>query len=159
MLVQSLGATKIDMEAVNAYSSDTTIKTKTNSNISLDYKLAAGSGELNSDTSSHMIDELSKKISLHQTFEPFCMPKLPDNLVWYSNEPSWQRLYSQRINGGLTSHEERIETKKSQMIEGRELTGIKGELKLLFEKMDLQFTAEEEQKVCSTGKYNSFYQS
>ena len=146
MLVQSLGATKIDMEAVNAYSSDTTIKTKTNSNISLDYKLAAGSGELNSDTSSLMIDELSKKISLHQTFEPFCMPKLPDNLVWYSNEPSWQRLYSQRINGGLTSHEERIETKKSQMIEGRELTEIKGELKFLFEKMDLQFTAEEEQK-------------
>lgn len=146
MLVQSLGATKIDMEAVNAYSSDTTTKTKTNSNISLDYKLVEGSGELNSDIRSHMIDELSKKISLHQTFEPFCMPKLPDNLVWYSNEPSWQRLYSQRINGGLTSHEERIETKKSQMIEGRELTGIKGELKLLFEKMELEFTAEEEKK-------------
>lgn len=94
----------------------------------------------------HMIEELSKSISLHQTFQPKVKPYVPEGLVWYENEPSWQRLVSQRINGGLSSHEERIETKKSQMLEGRELTELKAEVKSLIVDMGMDFDKTEELK-------------
>ena len=57
---------------------------------------------------------------------------LPEGLVWYQNEPSWQRLYNQRMQGALLEHEERIETKKSQVVENSELKQISAEVKWLF---------------------------
>ncbi|MBR6111052.1 MAG: hypothetical protein U0K71_08415 [Paludibacteraceae bacterium] len=53
-------------------------------------------------------------ICIRQTFTPSNKPFVPENMVWYDDEPSWQRLVSQRLSGGLTSHEERIETKKAR---------------------------------------------
>lgn len=57
---------------------------------------------------------------------------LPPDLVWYAHEPSWQRLYNQRMQGALMEHEERIETKKSQVVENSELKHISAEVKWLF---------------------------
>ena len=70
---------------------------------------------------------------MHQTFTPKAVPCLPDNLVWYSNEPSWQRIYDQRMQGkfDFNGHEERIETRKSQVIENSELKQISLEVKNL----------------------------
>lgn len=147
ILAQSLGATEIKIETVNALSKDENLNGKSSSDSNVDYALASTDVSINKDFSRHMIDELTKTISLHQTFEPKGKPTLPNGMVWYNSEPSWQRLYSQRVNGGLTSHEERIETKKNQMLEGRELSEIKGELKVLFDKMEVSMSSEEESKL------------
>lgn len=145
-LAQSLGATEITIDCLNSSSSDGNVKGKNGGSVNIDHWAADGSGSRNRDYSRHMIEELSRSISLHQTFEPHNKPTVPEGLVWYDNEPSWQRLVSQRINGGLTSHQERIETKKSQMIEGREMTEIKAEVKSLFLDMSVNFDTTEEQK-------------
>ncbi len=145
-LAQSLGATEITIDCLNSSSSDGSVKGKNGVSVNIDHWAADGSGSRNRDYSRHMIEELSRSISLHQTFEPHNKPTVPEGLVWYDNEPSWQRLVSQRINGGLTSHQERIETKKSQMIEGREMTEIKAEVKSLFLDMSVNFDTTEEQK-------------
>ncbi|MBQ0056258.1 MAG: hypothetical protein KBT20_01265 [Bacteroidales bacterium] len=145
-LAQCLGATEISIDCINSSSSDGDVTGKKEVSVNIDHWAANGSGSRNRDYNRHMIEELSRSISLHQTFEPHNKPTVPDGLVWYDNEPSWQRLVSQRINGGLTSHQERIETKKSQMIEGREMTEIKAEVKSLFLDMSVNFDTTEEQK-------------
>lgn len=146
MLVQSLGATDISIECLNSASADQSNNSKQNMSGSVDTWIYDGKASLQTDASRHMIDELSRSISLHQTFEPHNKPTLPEGMVWYANEPSWQRLVSQRLNGDLTSHEERIETKKSQMVEGRELLDIKAEVGILYADMNMAMDKTEESK-------------
>lgn len=132
-VMQFLGATEINIESVNTLSSnnDKTLTQKANGG--LDYKLASGNVDFKRDRASKFVDDISKSISLHQTFTPKAVPCLPDNLVWYSNEPSWQRIYDQRMQGkfDFNGHEERIETRKSQVIENSELKQISLEVKNL----------------------------
>lgn len=122
------------------------IKTKLNNSGSVDTLWVDGKADQHIKRSRHMIDELSRSVSLRQTFEPRNKPTIPEGMVWYDNEPSWQRLVSQRLSGCLTSHEERIETKKSQMLEGQELSAIKAEVKSLYADMDIAIDKTEESK-------------
>lgn len=145
MLVQSLGATEISIECLNSTSADQSNNRKQNIAGGGKTHVVGGKGEVQQNSNRRMIDELSRSISLYQTFEPRNKP-MPENMVWYHNEPSWQRLVSQRINGGLTTHEERIEIKKSQMVENRELLGIKAEIETLYADMNLTMDKVEESK-------------
>ena len=146
ILAQSLGATEISIECLNSASTDQKNNSQQNTNGETKTWVADGKGMVQKDSSRHIIDELSRSINLHQTFVPSNKPTMPEDMVWYDNEPSWQRLVSQRLNGNLTSHEERIETKKSQMIEGRELQDIKAEIKTLFVGMNMEMDTTEESK-------------
>ncbi len=146
MLAQSLGATEITIDCLNASMSNSNRSGSRNVSGSVDHWMADASGSYSKDFSSYMIEELGKAISLHQTFQPYSKPSLPEGLVWYQNEPSWQRLVSQRLNGNLLLHEERIETRKSQMVESREMSEIKGEFESLLLDADIQMTKNDEQQ-------------
>lgn len=146
MLAQSLGATEISIECLNSSSSNEMESNQQNISGEAGNRLLKGKGEYHQDRSRQMIDELSHSICIRQTFTPCNKPSIPENMVWYDDEPSWQRLVSQRLSGGLTSHEERIETKKSQMVEGRELTELKAEVNSLYVDMKMSISEEEEAK-------------
>lgn len=144
-LAQGLGATEINIECLNSNSNDST--NSGNRNISGGAsRMSSVHGSGHDEYSRRLIEEISRSISLHQTFQPHKAPALPDNLLWYSGEPSWQRLYRQRMEGGLLTHEERIETKKSQVVDNREMKEIKAELETLFANMDIAFDKMEEAK-------------
>ena len=145
-LAQNLGATEIAVECLNSASTDQSNNRQENMNASADVWIAEAKGTMQNNSSQHVLDEISRSVSLHQTFEPHNKPFVPEGLVWYGNEPSWQRLVSQRLNGGLTFHEERIEIKKSQMVEGRELQNIKAEVEYLFAEMNISMDKNEESK-------------
>lgn len=85
-------------------------------------------------------------MSVHQQFTPNKEPFVPEGLMWFQHEVSWQRMASQRLVGGLTFHEERMETKKVQMLENRELTQVKAQIKALFLKADFAYDSEEDSK-------------
>lgn len=145
-LAQSLGATEINIECLNSNTNDSSNSESRNlsGGISRENTRVHGSGH---DEYSHrLIEEISRSISLHQTFQPHKAPALPGDLIWYEGEPSWQRLYRQRMEGGLLTHEERIETKKSQVVDNREMKEIKAELETLFANMDIAFDKTEEAK-------------
>lgn len=146
MLAQSLGATEISIECLNASASNESGRNQQNISGEAGNRLLKGKGEYHQDRSRQMIDELSHSICIHQTFTPCNKPSIPETMVWYDDEPSWQRLVSQRLSGGLTSHEERIETKKSQMVDGRELTELKAEVNSLYVDMKMSISEEEEAK-------------
>lgn len=145
-LVQKLGATEITIECLNASSSDGTISGKISGNASAQHKVVDGNVSGNREYSRHLIEELTHSINMHQTFTPTQAPILPEGMVWYKNEPSWQRLYAQRMEGSLLTHEERIETRKSQMVESNEMKEIKGEVKSIFSSAGLEWSKTEELK-------------
>lgn len=84
-----------------------------------------------------ILSNIGKNIELHQKFDPTTIAQLPDNLIWYKNEASWQRLFNQRMQGALVEHIEKIEkieTKKSQVVEDSQLKSISAEVKWLIMK-------------------------
>ena len=150
-LVQCLGATEISIECLNSSSSDRNTNMEQHIEGEASYRVASASAKNDRSQSRHLIDEISQSINLHQTFVPNGKPHLPEGLVWYPNEPSWQRLYNQRMQGALQQHEERIETRKNRVLEGSELNSIEVEFKSLFlaangqwnKKMEEKFTLQE----------------
>lgn len=130
-VMQFLGATEINIESINSSSSNKSVSVNQKGSASLDYKLASGNADFNRDASSKFLEDISRSISLHQKFTPKNLPTLPSNLIWYPNEPTWHRIYDQRMQGGLDEHEERIETKKSQVVDKSELVQITAEMKKL----------------------------
>ena len=145
-MAQCLGATEISIECINSNNNDLSQNLKKDININAGNFLIGANSEIQNSNSMRMINELSRSISLHQTYEPHKEPYLPQDLVWYSSEPSWQRLYSQRMNGGLLSHEERIETKKSQMVNSNELSKLNIDISYFYADLNLNMTKEEEDK-------------
>lgn len=145
-IAQCLGATEIVIDCLNSNSSNQTANSKKNTAHNADVAIANGNVQRNTEANRKLIDELSHSISMRQTFSPSKKPYLPENLVWYNNEPSWQRLYNQRMQGSISSHEERIETKKSQMVESRELKTVKGEVEYLYAKLNMELDKSDEQQ-------------
>ena len=131
-IMQSLGAMEITIECLNSSTNDTEKHSDRNLSGDVSYRVVSGSGYSQEQGSRHLIDEISQSVNLHQKFIPKGVPKLPEILVWYPNEPSWQRLYEQRMKGTLLQHEERIETRKNRVLESDELCSIEGEFKSLF---------------------------
>lgn len=131
-IMQYLGATEINIESVNSSSNNKDVKIDQKLSGGVEHKLVSVSGNGERYITNKLLEDISQHINLHQKFSPKSLPVLPENLVWYENEPSWQRLYSQRMQGALLEHEERIETKKSQVVENSELKQISAEVKWLF---------------------------
>jgi len=113
------------------------------------YEDNSANGTYENDQDYSSVEEKYQALNFHQEYYPRERPHLPEKMVWYQHEPRWQRLYNQRLKGILT-HEERIETRSSQVVSGNELTDIKTEVKSLFEMngewtetMEEKFTQEE----------------
>lgn len=130
LLCQYLGATEITIEALNSSQSESSKAANSGISGGGSYKIVSGGASINNQSSQKLLEAISKSISIHQEFTPYLPPALPDGLVWYPSEPSWQRLYEQRMRG-QDVHEERIETRKSQVVGGTELQEIKAEIKAL----------------------------
>lgn len=138
-IAQCLGATEISIDTENSSQSNSTSNYTQDINGGIEYKGVGVSGGRKRSGSRSLIEEISQAINLHQTFVPSKAPYLPEKIVWYQNEPSWQRLYEQRMSGGLSQHEERIETRKNQVVDNHELQEVKAELQCLFASANLNW--------------------
>lgn len=145
-LAQALGAERIDIDCLNSNSSDRTNNSETNVSGGVSRKSISANASYHNDYSNRLLEKLSRSISLHQEFQPRKAPFVPDNLIWYKGEPNWQRLSRQRLEGGLVTHEERIETSKCKAGSSHEMNSVKAELKVLFTKMDVEFDQTYETK-------------
>lgn len=135
---QSLGATEITIDWVNNYSGDGCRQNRQNFSGHAAYGPIEGGGSYSKKTTSKFMESISNSIGLHQAYSPNKAPFLPDNLVWYKNEPTWQRLYTQRMQGGLIEHEEKIETKKMKIVENSELKKISAEMEFLWASANME---------------------
>lgn len=132
-LMQCMGATKISISANNDSGRDANVTAQNNAFGSSSYSHTSANASYNKSSGLALIEQISKAISLNQTFNPTKGPYAPNDLVWYQNEASWQRLCNQRMQGAFLHATETIESRKSCMVSGSELQTIKGEMKTLFE--------------------------
>jgi hypothetical protein len=92
-LVMALGATQLEVEHVKGWSDELA------ANLAVPLPMAAGAeAGLHAEQSrSHGSSALFKA-----TLKGNANPKLPDGLVWFPHEPTWQQLAEGRLKHGLT---------------------------------------------------------
>lgn len=141
-LVQALGATQVSISCGNSCSD-----TKA-SNTVRDVLLGGGWGPFSANANyssakqSQTLDMISRHMELNQKFVPHGKPYVPDGLIWYQNEPSWQSIVSQRLSGGLSHHNEIIETHSTQIMSNNEITQIQASVKRLFWHVNGKYAVE-----------------
>lgn len=145
-LMQCMGATKISISAKNDNEQSGDFSSSRNASGNSSYRIASASGSYSGSSKGSFAEQISKAISLNQVFNPTKAPFVPDGLVWYQNEPSWQRLVNQRMTGSLMHASESIESRKSNMVNGSELKTIKAEFRSLVS-LDGEWTREDEAKL------------
>ncbi len=132
---QCLGATEIHI----GFQDSTTTDQKEHKNRTISGELSKAElgkvgGSYQNERTRHVAEEINNLMELHQiipaTHEP---PRLHDDLVWYPHEPSWQRLYKQRMRAknGMT-HTEKMQTGKVRELDSAELTAVKGEFESIY---------------------------
>lgn len=145
-LAQALGATEISIECLTDKQSDSSDVTNVNFQGGGAVAKASGSIDSTNKESHHLIDAIRQSIEMRQTYHPTKQAYIPEDLKWYEQMPGWQRVAKQRLQGGLLSHEEKIQTSKTQVIDSNALKQIKEDVKVLFKSMNIDFEKEEENK-------------
>jgi hypothetical protein len=92
-ILRFLGATRIDVEHVKGKSTEWSSK--------LDMRVIAGklSGEVSG------ISQSGSRLILRASFPGATNPSLPEDLVWYLNEPTWQEIAEGRLKHSLQNFE------------------------------------------------------
>lgn len=132
--LQSLGAREIKIDTYK--NENFTSKSNNNSKVRLDISVekisSSNNMEINQENESY--DSFQQRFNKAMMFSPMKKPHLPDDMVWYPVEPSWQRLYSQRINGNIVEYEEIIKTSHHNTLSEREMLEINSEVNYFFNK-------------------------
>ncbi len=149
-LMQALGATKVDVKNITINKQEYGLEnnTKTGFHFSADLSKAVRklgilsvfaakvlpdenmsvSAAKTKKESSTISESAFHDLKIKQVFNPKKKPYLPKGLIWYTHEPSWQRLYRERMQGNLLQHIETLSTKNTKIMQNSELAQIGGEL-------------------------------
>jgi hypothetical protein len=145
--LQSLGATKISIENNRGKAVEQIDNVSAEINVKGEFGKAGisiANSETNKTRSSNaeQSQNSNKHISREQVFLPIKKPFLPENLVWYPHEPSWQRLYEQRINGNLLVHNEIVSTKQHQTVSRNEKRNLQQSLELYMSNLNVSHSLD-----------------
>ncbi|MCL1973124.1 MAG: tetratricopeptide repeat protein [Endomicrobia bacterium] len=144
-IMQTLGATEVKVESIN-FKSEASGNSK-QKHIGVNETIIGTSGAYDNKKDLAFLDSIKQSIAINQSYRPTQKPFLPNELYWYHTEPSWQRLYRQRMQGSLEMHNERFETSTTRVLQNSELTKINAELKLFGFGVGGEYEGNEEQKL------------
>ena len=134
-LMQCLGATTIRIQNKKEESLNEHRESARNIHGGGSYKMLEASG--NYETNSKKGEGRNSKYTFarEQHFNPSKKPYIPDGLIWFPHEVSWQRLATQRMSGGILKYSESVSSSENRVVTSNELQDINAEVKALFTKM------------------------
>lgn len=139
-LMECIGATSISIDYQQALDSENEYNRDIRATAEASFKHFSAEGTQHQNETRKFMQSIGSQLNLEQTYNPTQYPYLPDNLLWYPQEPTWQRLVGQRMRGSLVSHTECIETRTTQVINNDTLFDIEAELKVLLANANLQIS-------------------
>ena len=134
-LMQCLGATTIRIQNKKEESLNEDRESARNIHGEVSNKTLGASG--NYETNSKKGEGRNSKYTFarEQHFNPSKKPYIPDGLIWFPHEVSWQRLVTQRMSGGILKYSESVSSSENRVVTSNELQDINAEVKALFAKM------------------------
>lgn len=131
-LLQCLGAEEISITSIKGKTVNELSNSAMNISGSLDYKLMSAEGSGKS-ISTHKGDYTSNhERTLTMKLDPMRKPYLPEGLVWYGEQPQWQRLVESRVNGNMLTYNEFVSSSQTKFTNQTEMNEIKLEAEYLW---------------------------
>ncbi len=142
-LLECLGAEEIKITSIKGKNVSELNDSQVNYNGSADIKLFSGEGE--GEMKLHHQGEMSSRNqrTMSIKLDPMRKPFLPEGLIWYDEQPQWQRLVNSRINGNMLEYNEFVSTSQTKFTSNQEKRDIKASAKYLWMKVH----AEVEQNI------------
>ena len=140
-VLQAMGATHITISDTQNLENSKNRKSHTNidTNISAKINSLKGNADLLRDESSY--ESLLREYGTESTYIPTKKPYIPDGLVWYPNESSWQRLFEERKDG-LAHYKLTISSKSSTSLTRMQEQKLKADFKALIIHIDASLEHE-----------------
>lgn len=145
LFIQCLGAKSMTIEVIKGSEKSSSIINNSSSDnsdsrtgsVSAGFKVFSGSvaGSSSNSSASNYNDKKGLQVDSQATrtttqgYNPTKKPYKPLDLIWFNNEPTWQRLYEQRMAGSLLQHSETWSLKSNYSISQREETSLKSAFK------------------------------
>ncbi|WP_455150396.1 hypothetical protein [Capnocytophaga sp.] len=146
-ILQCLGATSITFETIEEENNEENNHSNTKVEAEIGRKRIGAKGDVEYDSVMNSSLRNYLKMERTQTFNPTKKPYIPNDLVWYPNEFSWQRLAQQRLNGNFLSHDEVLSSSQTQTLDRNEILDVNAELKMLFTSVKAGVHYQEEKEI------------
>lgn len=152
-LLQCLGATKIEISSSNSKVTDESSKSNLNTEGNIGNKLIDAKVGIEKNERIQNSFDSSLNIEKKQIFNPIKAPFIPEDVIWFKTELSWQRLANQRLNGNINTHEETITSFENDFFSQNQLLNVDAEVKTLLTKANVKYNREQESCSLSKTKY------
>lgn len=131
-LLQSLGAEEIFIESVKGKSVSELSNSSVGVNANIGYNVFSVGGSYGNKHSSQNDMTQDNKRKWHEKYDrPKENPHVPDNLIWYAEEPQWQRLVERRIKGNLLEYNETWSSSQTSFTSSSEMEEIEASAQYL----------------------------
>jgi len=146
-LLQCLGATELTIKTVKGQTTDQ----MNSEQLQINSKINAQQyGKFDTEVETNNLKESStdfnQKLEKTQRFSPTKKPFIPKELTWYENEPAWQRLFQQRVNGNILEYHENIATNQKKLFSDNEITKIKADYEHLLASVNVNIASNSNAK-------------
>ena len=104
------------------------------------------SGQVNSNDEHLQSSQSNVERTLIQKFDPLKKPYVPEGLIWYPEQPKWQRLVESRLNGNMLEYSEYVSTFDTSFTSSSEADDIKASVQYLWNKLDANASSKVEKE-------------
>ena len=150
-ILQCLGAEEISITAIKGKTVNEIEKSSSSLGGNVDFAVISGSADVNSNANHRQSTQSNIERTLVQKFDPLKKPFVPEGLIWYPEQPKWQRLVESRLSGNLLEYSEFVSSSDTSFTSTTETDDIKASVQYLWNKLDVNVSSriekEFEQKI------------
>ena len=128
-LLVALGATQITCEVESCDSTDEKLRKKMKVGGGVDTVFGSVEGSFANDNASSRVITLRKKLATRIVKRSSATPHIPEGMVFYPFEDSWQHLASMAMEGGLKEYEVSLTYRKDYAVTGHSLASVGAKIK------------------------------
>lgn len=140
-LLECLGAEEINITSVKGRNVSGYNDNDLNISGNCGAKFFSANGSFSNVSQSQIETESKDQRTYKIKLAPIAKPYLPQDLIWYSAEPQWQRLVKSRLDGNMLEYNESVSTLQTKFTSASEKIEIKTSAKYIWAKLDVAVDA------------------
>lgn len=149
-IMQCLGATEISIRTIKGKSASEVKDKGVEVDLSGNAKAFSGSTSVNYQKKQNEERTSHTGIEIVQRFDPSISPYVPEDLIWYNDEPDWQSKVQQRLNGNMLEFSQKISTAQKSYVSKSQLKDVKAQAEYIWAKANLNVNIKSESEFKET---------
>lgn len=149
-IMQCLGATEISIRTIKGKSASEVKDKGVEVDLSGNAKAFSGSTSVNYQKKQSEERTSHTGIEIVQRFDPSISPYVPEDLIWYNDEPDWKSKVQQRLNGNMLEFSQKISTAQKSYVSKSQLIDVKAQAEYIWAKANLNVNIKSESEFKET---------